>query len=467
MIQILKQSFFIVFFLTMIVSILIFSDYFSQYHDIFLKILNTVGIIMAIWFSRRLLSLTVWRLYEKTAGRAPPHLVLTLQNVFLVMVGLFFIVGGIFHGSLLNVMAAGGLLTAGLAFALQGVIYDWFSGIVLDLDGPYQINDWVRVRDVEGRVIDINWRHTTLMTTDNQIVYAPNSLFLTDAFKNLSRLGDYFYHTLTVTIDAGEPIDRVRRVVQGELATLPFLYNGLCDVSAKEIGGDGVVYVIKYALTDYGAVEQYRHQVLTCLMATLHRYKIQVNDNSVRQLIQNDGPRPQDDTGVDVILSALKKVDLLTPLSPEDFGVLSLDIIQKIYPEGRNIVVQGEPGSSLYIVLEGLVEISLAADDADLGTHVAFLKSGDFFGDKSLLMGEPRSATVRARTDVLVLEISKSLFERVLKQNPAIIAKISQIMTERTQETTALKLAYVQSHNPDTLDGFVRRIEHFFGFSGT
>lgn len=467
MLQLIKRDFFLLSILVILISILVSSDYFDHYHDMLMKILHAAGILSALWLSRRLLAHTLWRLYKKIVGRPPPHLILTIQNVLLVTIGLFFVVGGVFHGSLLNVMAAGGLLTAGLAFALQGVIYDWFSGVVLDFDGPYQIGDWVRVRDVEGKVTSITWRHTTLVTTDNQVIHVPNSLFLVDAFKNLSRSEGYFYSTVVLSIDRREPIDRVRRILHAELSSLPCVYDGKGDVSARDITNDGVIYIIKYALTDYSANEHIRHQILDALTKALRRYDIKLSDGGIIAVVDNTPPsQTTDDQGDEQnkisVLSCLKKIDLFKPLAKKDIESLAKTVHQRTFSEGSDIVRQGEKGSSLYIVLEGLVDVLIKGPE-DGEQHITFLRAGSFFGDRSLLMGEVRSATVRARTDVLLLEIDKETFEGYLKNNPKIVAEISRIMVERDHETAAFKKAQAKSKNKDTLESVIDRIEDFFG----
>ncbi len=79
------------------------------------------------------------------------------------------------------------------------------------------------------------------------------------------------------------------------------------------------------------------------------------------------------------------------------------------YPADETVVREGDPGDALYIIVEGTVEIHTG------GRMVARMTAGDFFGEISLFDGEPRSATVVAVDDVVLLKLKSSDFETLLK----------------------------------------------------
>ena len=79
------------------------------------------------------------------------------------------------------------------------------------------------------------------------------------------------------------------------------------------------------------------------------------------------------------------------------------------YPADETVVREGDPGDALYIIVEGTVEIHTG------GRMVARMTAGDFFGEISLFDGEPRSATVVAVDDVVLLRLKSSDFETLLK----------------------------------------------------
>ena len=102
------------------------------------------------------------------------------------------------------------------------------------------------------------------------------------------------------------------------------------------------------------------------------------------------------------------------------------------------MVAAGQPGDSMYIIREGTLDVLLHAD----GEHskVAHLRSGDFFGEMSLLTGEPRSATVKAVSHAVLYEIGKDALQPVLTRNPHVAERICDVVASR------------QSKNVDHLD---------------
>lgn len=83
-------------------------------------------------------------------------------------------------------------------------------------------------------------------------------------------------------------------------------------------------------------------------------------------------------------------------------------------PAGTDLVIEGEAGDALFIILEGEASV-LRSDAADV---VARVGPGAYFGELALLDGSPRSATVRADTDVKVAVLGIRMFRTLLREVP-------------------------------------------------
>ncbi len=107
--------------------------------------------------------------------------------IFLVLVLMF---GEHFGMSLSGLMAFGGI--GGLAIGLAGkdILSNFFSGVMLYFDRPFNIGDWIRSPDrkIEGVVTEIGWRLTKITTFDNRPIYVPNSMFSTIIVENPGRM---------------------------------------------------------------------------------------------------------------------------------------------------------------------------------------------------------------------------------------------------------------------------------------
>jgi small-conductance mechanosensitive channel len=101
-----------------------------------------------------------------------------------------------------SAIAAGiGLSTLAIALGLQDVLKSLAGGIVIMLERPFDIGDRIRIKDLEGEVIDIRVRSVVLRMDDNHIAQAPNGLLFSETFENLSRTAAYSYSIVMSGID--------------------------------------------------------------------------------------------------------------------------------------------------------------------------------------------------------------------------------------------------------------------------
>ncbi len=98
------------------------------------------------------------------------------------------------------------------------------------------------------------------------------------------------------------------------------------------------------------------------------------------------------------------------------------------------IVVEGEPGDSLFLIVEGRVSVS-TRDEEGREIELAKLGAGDFFGEVSLLTARPRTATVIADTDVEVLELSRARVDELRARYPDIDQALSEFHRLRAEKT--------------------------------
>lgn len=104
---------------------------------------------------------------------------------------------------------------------------------------------------------------------------------------------------------------------------------------------------------------------------------------------------------------------------------------------GKLIFKEGDQGKSMYIVLEGSVEIFVEINKQE--THLAAMKQGDFFGEMALFREKPRSACARVINDVRLAVIeSRQQLEKFLSDNPLFAAKMVNIMATRLANTNDL-----------------------------
>ena len=166
--------------------------------------------------------------------------------------------------------------------------------------------------------------------------------------------------------------------------------------------------------------------------------------------------------------SILQDIGIVQPFSDEAKSHLNRQMKGRHFSAKDAIIRQGDPTDSLYIIVKGVVSISVEMPDGN-SIEVARKSSGDFFGEIALLTGEPRTASVVAVTDVYLLEITREDIAPYIKADPEIAERLTSILTKNKMDTEAKKNRYEaqmidrETFYRDTL----QKIQQFFGLKPT
>ncbi len=103
-----------------------------------------------------------------------------------------------------GVLAFGGIGGIAIGFAAKDLLANFFGGLMLHLDRPFAVGDWVRSpdREIEGTVEDIGWRVTCVRNFDSRPLYIPNAFFTSIVVENVSRMERRrIYETIGIRYD--------------------------------------------------------------------------------------------------------------------------------------------------------------------------------------------------------------------------------------------------------------------------
>lgn len=145
-------------------------------------------------------------------------------------------------------------------------------------------------------------------------------------------------------------------------------------------------------------------------------------------------------------------------LSEDQIALLARRALAEDRPAGTELIREDESGSSLFIIVAG--EVDVIAGDGH-GRPIARLGPGDVVGEMSLMTGAHRSATVRAVTDVRVLEVTKMALAPILDASPELVDRFAAMLRTRQAE-----LDRIYGHRSFSLldqGGLAEMIRGFFG----
>ena len=135
----------------------------------------------------------------------------------------------------------------------------------------------------------------------------------------------------------------------------------------------------------------------------------------------------------------LTRVPLLTGLGRVELARLAVHLEPVDVEPGADVIRQGDPGASLYVVERGVFTV-LVSTAGSTETRVATLAAGEAFGEMALLTGGPRSATVRADTAGRVLRLPRDRFLEMLSREPGAFLAVTTTLSRRLAAHNAAQI---------------------------
>ncbi len=195
----------------------------------YIEPLREVGVILLLaWFAVRFISFLEVHLGDKEYGpsrvdRTTAMALGKLLRASVVITALLIVLQSLGF-SVTGVLAFGGIGGIAIGFAARDLLANFFGALMLYLDRPFSVGDWIRSpdRDIEGTVEDIGWRLTRIRTFDQRPLYVPNSVFATLAVENPERMENRrIYETIGVRYDDIDVLKAVIDEVRQMLRTHP------------------------------------------------------------------------------------------------------------------------------------------------------------------------------------------------------------------------------------------------------
>ena len=148
------------------------------------------------------------------------------------------------------------------------------------------------------------------------------------------------------------------------------------------------------------------------------------------------------------------------PLSDEEIERLANASSSRVYAPGEAIVRMGQEGNSMCVIIRGSVKVQIP--EKTYQKTINTLNENDFFGEMSLLSGEPRTATVIAVKETEVLKIDKKALKPIFESNPTLVESVYELIEERRQMLTTIAEA-ADEEQDEAEKGVMTSIRKFFG----
>ena len=371
-----------------------------------------------------------------------------------IVIALFAIVATLFMQERVLATTAVGAVVIG--FALQDTLGNLFSGLAIQIEKPFRVGHWVTIAGTDGLVSEVTWRATKLRTKAGNFVVVPNSVVAKETITNYSEPT----HDTRLEVEVGASYDtapnEVKAVIARALRDEPLLVSSRePEILIGDFAASAVTYRVRVWTTDFAADMRVRDRVRSHIYYAFRRHGITIPYPIQMQIEQKPAARMPADDGERARL--IGGVEVLSSLTEEQRAQLVASSHAMVYEAGQVIVRQGDPGASMFVVRRGEAAVTVSDAAGELARH----REGGFFGEMSLLTGDPRTATVTAVTDCELIEIGAEAFRRVVLADAAVVERVTAAVATRRAELDQHRAVSTSgpaaSETPHTLVTRVRR----------
>jgi small-conductance mechanosensitive channel len=369
---------------------------------------------------------------------------------------------------LTGILTSSAIVSVIIGFALQDTLANIIAGVVMHIEKPFDLNDWVKIGDKEGEVVETSWKATRLKTLEGNYIIIPNTIISKEIIVNYYKPTKAHALSFNIGLDYDVPPSKVKETA---LKTIDDCSNVLKipapAVIVTEFGNSAIQYTIKIWIDNHSIHKIIQDEIMTKLWYSMKRNDIQI-PFPIQTVYLHQGQDRKENINkenLEIKINSIKNTEIFKDFNHSDIDTLAKLTKIKSFTKGEKIIIQDEESYSLYIITKG--NVNIYGKNAN-GSPIPLkeLKEGEYFGEMSLLTGEKRSATAIAQNETEVLEIGPSDILPLLLKNPKLMELLSGKLAERKLETKGIIDSITQAEQAlgrEVLSkNILTKIKHFF-----
>ena len=384
-----------------------------------------VGALEAIWWlGAAWLAVGFLRAFV-VLGQQPREskLIQDLLATLIYLAATLAIIADVFDLPVKGLLATSGAVAIILGLALQSSLGDVFSGIVLNIERPYRVGDWIILDDtVQGTVIETNWRATHILTGNQDVAIIPNSVIAKSKLVNCSTPTETHGTSIRVKLEPSlTPAAGCNLLRDVLLSSTHILRTPEPGVTIKDLRAEMIDFELSYSVANVGAVDQAQND----LYDRVYRAVAAAGSKFSSRLAGSPRNRSLEDKEQSGIAERLLAgISLFSTLTAQERAALASQTQRKEYKPGEVIVKADAILQALCIISDGVLVGS--TEENGQKTEIGRLAPGDYFGEGGLLIGESLNVEVTALTRAVIYEISKDALCPLLMARPTMAEELSE-----------------------------------------
>jgi small-conductance mechanosensitive channel len=342
------------------------------------------------------------------------------------LAAVFAIIAYVFDLPIQGLLATSGVAAIILGLALQSTLGDVFSGIVLSFSRPYRPGDWVSLEGgTDGRVIELNWRATYILTARRDLAVIPNSTIAKSKIVNVSSPSGLHGTTVTVQVDARTPPSRVSEILEHATRNSRLIAaTPAPTVSVKAINASYAEFEIAFFVEELASTAKAQNELFDFIYRHLAAADIDLAapQNGPDHRTADEGWQ-KSPTGV---ARLLELVAIFATFTPEQRAAIAAKLKQRSYDEGETLFEPGVVLQSLFIVGSGILSFTHTGIEGEV--ELLRLGPGDHFGEIGLLTGAASTVKISALIPTTIYELAKADLTPFLESRPQVAQELCRTL---------------------------------------
>ncbi len=390
-----------------------------------------------------------------------PQLLLALPRLITFIVAGWLLIAGIWDIDLSAALTALGVTSLVISFALQDTLSGLASGVLLLGDQPFQTGDWISVGDIEGLVVDINWRTSRIRTRDGDVIVVPNSELA--GSKILNYTDEQALHRIVFPVQvafvnapslAKDMLLDAARSTPGVLAEPP------PQAMVVQVDDPLMGYEVHMWVADYAIVPRVKSDFGSLVWYQSHRHNVPL-PSPAQDLYLWDGPTAgiDDSNSPPKLRAALTSSPLLASLPEDELDRLGQAARAERFAVGEVIARSDAPQRDLVLIVEGEAQLAVRTigSTGDEQLVVAAINDGDVVGLLGSVSVGDHPVVLQALTDCSVLIVDSNVASEVGSRHGDLAEAVGRTTTtwrrrierllERQQQRDVLEVAERAIHD--------------------
>lgn len=398
-----------------------------------LRILATLLLVALAAAVLSALRVVVGRLADRprrTGRRAVPRLLLALPRLLVILLTAWVLIAGVWGVDLSAALTALGVTSLVISFALQDTLGGIASGFTLLSDQPFSAGDWIQSGDVEGRVIDVNWRSTRIENRNGDLVVIPNGQLAKATIVNFDQPTRLHRIMVPVQIERSAPPTAAKAMLVDAARSTPGVLEDPPPYAFVSNIADPVVDYQAYMwVADHSITPRVRADFASLVWYLSYRHGVPL-PNPAQDLYLFDGTRSAIEAQVSPadVRQALLRSPLLSEVADEVLDRVAAASSIETYQQGEVIVVSGT--DELDVLVDGSARLLLRSS-SDVDRLVVDHQPGEVLGLLGGFADPEYDAVVVADSDCRIVRVPADAASVALAGSTELAAALEQLGTSR------------------------------------